>query len=276
MAGAPIATVVDEVPAAGPGEAAVSHAVLGGAARGPWDPGSAHGGAPAALLTRAIEARAGETQRVSSLAATFLGPVPLGPVEIRTVVRKPGARLAIVHAELRAGGRVAMEAQAVLLRRGRVALPPGVGQPWPELAPPEGLVAAPGWFVRDDEEGFHPDAMEIRPLEGDLRTPAPRGRAAWLRLLRPVVAGETPSGAQRAAAAADFGNGLSCPVPMADFLFVNCDLHVALHRDPAGEWIGVRARTELDAAGTGLTTTELHDAAGPFGTAIQTLFVDAR
>jgi hypothetical protein len=276
MPGAPIVTVVDEAPAAGPGEPATGRYVLEGVARGPWHPGSAHGGAPAALLARAIEARAGETQRISSLAATFLGPVPLGDVEVRTVVSKPGARLAIVRAELRAGGRVAMEAQAVLLRRGRVALPSGVGRPWPELAPPEGLAAAPAWFVPEGEEGFHPDATEIRPLEGDLWTPAPRGRTAWLRLLRPLVTGETPTGAQRAAAAADFGNGLSCPVPMHDFLFVNCDLHVALHRDPAGEWIGARARTEIDAAGTGLTTTELHDAAGRFGTATQTLFVDAR
>jgi hypothetical protein len=276
MTDGPIVTVVREQPAAGPGEAATGEYVLEAPARGPWDPGSAHGGAPAALLARAVEGHAREGQRISSLSATFLGPVPLGPVEIRTVVAKPGARLQVVRAELRAGGRVAMEAQAVLLRRGRVALPSGVGQPWPEIAPPEGLAAAPGWFVPEGEEGFHPDAIEIRPLEGDLRTPAPRGRAAWLRLLRPLVAGETPSGAQRAAAAADFGNGLSCPVPMDAFLFVNCDLHVAFHRDPAGEWIGVRARTELDAAGTGLTTAELHDAAGRFGTATQTLFVDAR
>ncbi|WP_022929465.1 thioesterase family protein [Patulibacter americanus] len=276
MAGGPIVTVVDEAPVAGSEETATGRYVLEPAARGPWDPGSAHGGAPSALLARAIEARAGESQRISSLATTFLGPVPLGPVEVRTVVAKPGSRLQVVHAELRAGGRVAMEAQAVLLRRGRVALPPGVGQPWPELAPPEGLAAAPRWFVADGQEGFHPGAIEIRPLEGELRTPAPRGRSAWLRLLRPLVAGETPTGAQRAAAAADFGNGLSCPVPMDDFVFVNCDLHVALHRDPAGEWIGVRARTELDGAGTGLTTTELHDAAGRFGTATQTLFVDAR
>jgi hypothetical protein len=118
--------------------------------------------------------------------------------------------------------------------------------------------------------------MEIRVVEGSLAEPAPKGRSAWLRLLAPIVAGDVPSGAQRAAAAADFGNGLSSPVPFDGFLFVNCDLHVALHRDPAGEWIGVRSRTELDRAGTGLTTTELHDAAGRFGTATQTLFLDAR
>lgn len=247
-------------------------------ARGPWDAASAHGGAPAALLARAVEAHAAGTDlRISSLAYTFLGPVPLGPVELHTTVRKGGRRLQVVHGELRADGRVAMEVQATLLRRGRVPLPSGVGMPWPELAPPEGRPAAPAWFVTAGARAFHPDAVEIRPLGDEpLGRPTPAGAAAWLRLRVPVVDGDAPSGAQRAAAAADFGNGLSCPVPMEDYVFVNCDLHVALHRDPAGEWIGLRARTELDRAGTGLTTTELHDAAGRFGTATQTLFVEAR
>lgn len=244
--------------------------------RGPWDPGSAHGGAPAALLARAVERRAADTQRVSSLSYTFLGPVPVGEVEVRTRIVKPGTKLQVVRATLGAGGRVAMELTAVLLRRGTVPLPPGVGAPWPELAPPEGLAATGSWFLEEGAEAFHPTAMEIRVLGDGLEAQAPQGRDAWLRLLLPVVAGETPTGAQRAAAAADFGNGLSSPVPFDGFLFVNCDLHVALHRDPAGEWVGVRARTEISPSGTGLTTTELHDAAGRFGTATQTLFVDRR
>lgn len=245
-------------------------------ARGPWDARSAHGGAPAALLARAVEALAVDGQRVSSLSYTFLGPVPIGEVEVRTRVTKAGRRFQVVEATLGAGGRTAMELRAVLLRRGRVDLPAGVGAPWPELPPPEGLEATPSWFLPADEIAFHPTAMEIRVVDGSLDQPAPKGRTAWLRLRIPVVGGESPSGAQRAAAAADFGNGLSTPVGFAGYLFVNCDLHVALHRDPAGEWIGVRCRTELDRAGTGLTTSELHDAAGRFGTATQTLFVDTR
>ncbi|MDO9410501.1 thioesterase family protein [Patulibacter sp.] len=245
-------------------------------ARGPWDAASAHGGAPAALLARAVEALAVDGQRISSLSYTFLGPVPIGEVEIETRVTKGGRRFQVVEASLRAGGRTAMELRAVLLRRGRVALPAGIGAPWPELPPPEGLEPTPSWFLPEGEVAFHPTAMEIRVFGGSLDEPAPDGRSAWLRLRLPVVEGEAPSGAQRAAAAADFGNGLSTPVGFDGYLFVNCDLHVAVHRDPAGEWIGVRSRTELDRAGTGLTTTELHDAAGRFGTATQTLFVDTR
>lgn len=256
-------------------------ATLTAAARGPWDAAMAHGGAPAALLTRAVERRAASVdQRVSSLAFTFLGPVPLGPVTVRTSVRKPGMRLQVVHGELIAGDRIVMEVRAVLLRRARIALPSGVGMPWPELPPPEGLEPSTARLVAagvdpGSDPSFHPTAMEIRLVDGSLQSVTDR-TAAWLRLVLPVVPGETPSGAQRAAAAADFGNGLAHPVSFDDFLFVNCDLTVSFHRDPAGEWIGVRPQTAVDAHGTGLTTTELHDAAGRFGTATQTLFVDER
>jgi len=258
----------------------VEQLTLTAAARGPWDAAMSHGGAPAALLTRAVERRAAsDDQRVSSLAFTFLGPVPLGPVEVRTTVRKPGRRLQIVHGELVSDDRVVMEVRAVLLRRGRVELPAGVGMPWPEMPPPEGLAAAterldaPG--LEGEDVGFYPSAIEIRPTDGTLWQVAERA-SAWLRLRLPLLEGEAPSGAQRAAAAADFGNGLAHPVGFDDYLFVNCDLTVSLHRDPAGEWIGLRPRTEIDPGGTGLTTTELHDAAGRFGTATQTLFVEKR
>lgn len=259
---------------------AVEPLTLTPAARGPWDAAMSHGGAPAALLTRAVERRAAaDDQRVSSLAFTFLGPVPLGPVEVRTTVRKPGRRLQIVHGELVSGGRVAMEVRAVLLRRGRVELPSGVGMPWPEMPPPEGLAAATERLVapglEGEDVGFYPSAIEIRPTDGTLWEVRDRA-SAWLRLRLPLLEGESPSGAQRAAAASDFGNGLAHPVGFDDYLFVNCDLTVSLHRDPAGEWIGIRPRTEIDPGGTGLTTTELHDAAGRFGTATQTLFVEKR
>lgn len=256
------------------------HVTLTAAARGPWDAAMSHGGAPAALLTRAVERRAAsDDQRVSSLAFTFLGPVPLGPVSIRTTVRKPGRRLQIVHGELVADDRVVMEVRAVLLRRGRVELPSGVGMPWPEMPPPEGLEAATERLVapglEGEDVGFYPSAIEIRPTDGTLWEVRDRA-SAWLRLRLPLLEGDAPSGAQRAAAASDFGNGLAHPVSFEDYLFVNCDLTVSLHRDPAGEWIGIRPRTEIDPGGTGLTTTELHDAAGRFGTATQTLFVEQR
>src|SRR5690606_35093544 len=153
----------------------------------------AHGGPVAALLTRAVERRAAtDDQRVSALAFAFLGPVPLGSVEVRTRVVKPGRRLQVVEGELRVAERTVMTVRAVLLRRASIALPAGVGMPWPELPPPEGLAPTterlvPAGVDPASDAGFHPTAVEIRPLEGSLRTVGPTA-TAWLRLQLPLVA----------------------------------------------------------------------------------------
>ena len=48
---------------------------------------------------------------------------------------------------------------------------------------------------------------------------------------------------QRAAAAADFGNGVSWVLPFDDWIFLNPDLTLHLARPPQGEWIGLDALT---------------------------------
>jgi hypothetical protein len=86
--------------------------------RGPWDEAMMHGGAPSALLARAVE----ETEPGSELAVTrltieFLGGVPVGPVAAATSLAKPGRRFQIVEATLDADGRRVCLARAVRLRR---------------------------------------------------------------------------------------------------------------------------------------------------------------
>jgi hypothetical protein len=80
----------------------------------------------------------------------------------------------------------------------------------------------------------------------------------------------------RAAAAADFGNGLSWVLPPDRYLFSNADLSLHLHRPPQGEWIGVQSQTQADGGGVGLTLSTLYDVHGPVGVAIQTLVLRER
>jgi hypothetical protein len=250
---------------------------LTGLARGPWDPGAAHGGGPAGLLVRAAE-RHGQPEgmRVASVSLTFYGPVALGEIRILTEVVKPGRRQKVIGATLQSGGRTAIEARAVLLRQTEVDLPDeavasanGRALPPPEECEPVDR----GLWSAGDEIAFHRTANTVMRIEGGPEQVGHTG-AAWFRLDRPLVPGEPLSPAQRAAAAADFGNGLAHPVPFGDFVFVNCDLTVSTFRDPEGEWIGLVSRTDVDPVGTGLTTTELHDRAGRFGAASQSLYVD--
>jgi Thioesterase-like superfamily len=65
-------------------------------------------------------------------------------------------------------------------------------------------------------------------------------------------------------------------LPFDRFLFINADLTIHLHRPPLGEWIGLDARTLLDAGGTGMAESVLHDASGSIGRAFQTLVVQSR
>ena len=242
--------------------------------RGPWDARMMHGGAPSALLARAIEhTEPGAELVVTRLTIEFLGGVPVGPVEVATALAKPGKRFQLVDAPLDAGGRRVCLARAVRLRRGDLpgaaAAPPSSAAPLP---PPDSGAPWPT-FIDSELELFYPDATEIRIVGGELGS----GHAiAWIRLRGELLPGEPPSALVRACAAADFSNGLSWILPFDDWLFVNTELTVHLHREPEGEWIGVDARTSSDASGVGLATATLHDLRGPFGVCAQALFVERR
>lgn len=248
---------------------------LTGLARGPWQDDAAHGGAPAALIVRAAEAHCEQGNlRVGVLNMTFFGPVLLGEVTLETEVLKPGRRQRVVGVRLVAGGRTAIEARAVLIRRGEVDLPATATGEEERLPEPEtGRKVDQSQWAHGENEAFHRTANTVLALEGGPDRVGEHG-AGWFRLEYPLVEGESVTGAQRAAAAADFGNGLAHPVPFGEFLFVNCDLNLALLREPEGDWIGLRARTEVDPGGAGLTTTELFDRRGRCGSATQILYVD--
>jgi hypothetical protein len=60
------------------------------------------------------------------------------------------------------------------------------------------------------------------------------------------------------------------------FTFVNPELTVFMLREPEGDWIGNDAITAIDPGGIGLADATLHDRHGPFGRALQSLYVAAR
>jgi hypothetical protein len=242
-------------------------------ARGPWDAGSMHGGAPAALLARAIQRLDTPVpMRCVRLAFAFPSAVPLAPVIPTARITRAGKRLALVEATLRTAdaGVEVLRATGTLLRIGDVALPPAPAEP--RVPGPEtGRVAA--WAGGDETAGFHLTAIELRFARGDWGHGPALG---WFRLRLPLVAGEDATPLQRAVAFSDFGNGLSRVLDFHTHLFVNTDLTVHLHREPVGEWVALDARTDLDRTGAGQATSVLHDEHGRLGVAAQSLFVDAR
>jgi len=60
---------------------------------------------------------------------------------------------------------------------------------------------------------------------------------------RAGLPGEEPTPLQRVAAASDFGNGVSSELDFAQYVFINPDLTVYLHRPAVGEWVCLDAST---------------------------------
>ena len=241
-----------------------------GHARGPWDPGQLHGGAPGALIAEAVQA---DGYLVARLTIDFLAPVPMAPLTVSARTTKPGRNLELAEAEMEAEGRTVLRARAVRLRRGHVQLPVDEGEASAPAPPPDH--GRPGRFPLDEghAEGFHRSAMDIRFVDGDYGIGPAR---AWFRLQIPLVDDAPASPLARTVAAADFGNGVSRIVDFEDYLFVNTDLTVHLHREPASEWVLVDARTKLEAHGAGLAHSVLSDERGQLGLAAQSLFVASR
>ena len=241
--------------------------VPSGHARGPWDASAMHGGAPAALIARAIE-RVAPQMRIARLTVEYLGSVPLDAIQVDAQITRPGRRIQVAEATLGADGRELCRARASLMR---VEDTEGLAPDTDERIEPGPDHLQRGGFRGQRGEGFHLTAMDLRFAQGEFSTPGPA--KTWFRLDVPLVDGEEPSPAQRAVAAADFGNGVSAALDWDEWLFVNTDLTVHLHREPDGEWVALDARTILEPNGSGLAVSTLHDRHGPVGRAAQTLFV---
>jgi hypothetical protein len=245
-------------------------------ARGPWTPEAQHGGAPAALLARAIERfDGGEAMLVVRVTVELLRPVPIAPLRLVTRLGRPGKKVQIVEASLvvaESGAEVA-RATGLRLRRAQVPLPEGAAPHGTPPLPNVGVVSTPPWAGQIAYEAFHSGAIEMCFVRGTFAAPGPA--TAWLRLVVPLVAGEATSPLSRVAAAADFGNGISWVLSRTDgYRFINPDLTIYLHRHPAGEWVALEATKSPESLGVGLAESRLYDERGPLGRSAQSLLIE--
>lgn len=239
---------------------------------GPWFADVQHVGPPSALLVRALErCDPRPDAMIARVTVEVLGPVPAGEVTVRAEVERPGRGIALLAAEMTAGGRAVLRARAWRLALGDTAAVATPGDEAP-LPPAEELRAReehpPGWLP-----GFI-DALEWRWVAGGLGEPGPG--AVWTRPRVPLVEGAEASPLQRLMLVADSGNGAAAPLDVREWLFVNTELTVHLYRPPAGEWLGVAARTTVGPQGVGTVVGILHDADGPVGRSAQCLVIRRR
>lgn len=248
-------------------------------ARGPWDPRACHGGPVSALLVRAVEQIETEGDsvdwQVARATIELVRPVPvLVPMKLTAEVERRGRSVSLVACVLRTVADDVEVARSRLLRIRRAEV--DLGDVVREAAfsePGAGERSTQSWAMSDDIS-FHRSAAELRFVRGSFDTAGPV--QLWCRLRVPVVTGETPTGAQRAIAAADFGNGVSGELDPDRVTFLNPDVTIHLSRPAEGEWIGMDVRSHYGPLGAGFADTALFDEVGRVGRAAQSLLLAPR
>ena len=191
-------------------------------------------------------------------------------MHVEARVLRPGRSVEQLEATLTDGEETLMRATAW-----RMATEPNEavavgGDPPP--APPESGHWGEFPFWRD-EVAYH-RALDWRVVDGVVAEPGPA--TVWARLRVPLVAGEETAPVERVLVMADAASGVSAALSWEQWLFVNVDLGIHLHRQPRGEWAAMDARTIIGPSGMGLCTSTLCDGDGSIGVSTQTLLVRPR
>lgn len=238
-----------------------------------------HGGPPAALVGRMLDRWQNDDAewRLTRLSVELLRPVPVAPLHISIEPRRIGRRIQVLDAVLNDENDT-----EVLVARGlRIGVADdGIDEeslPTPTAAPLPDPDDCERWSHdsgRPRGQSFS-DAMDVRLVTGrpiDELGPA----HVWLRLMTPILVGESIHPLDRAIVAGDYANGMSNVVPFTTHRYLNADLTLALHRYPTGEWISLDATTHARRDGHGTAHGILRDRNQPVGFTIQSLVIDSR
>lgn len=233
--------------------------------RSNWDPEIQHGSPPLALLTKAIEELAAPSLRIGRLTLDILGAIPVAPVKVRAWTLRPGARISMMCAELFpvAGERPVARVTAWLLATSDTA--DVASDRYPPLREEESAPEPHAWL---GAPGYLETVSWRKQATADGETPV-----AWLSPLTSLVDDEPVTDMQRLAMVVDSTNGVGAALDPDEFMFMNTDTTVHLHRVPTGADFALRARASIGPDGIGVTTADLFDRQGFVGTSAQTLLV---
>ncbi len=234
---------------------------------GPWAQSLQHGGPPSALAVaeaeRVMAAETGRDDLVAlRLAADFVGPVPVGEVEVHTRVVRAARSAALAHVAVWGGGRECLLARVWFVRTA------DTGVRAPSLPPPPGRPDVGAPLGVDFGYGA---SLEWRFVHGSFTEAGPA--AAWVRPRIGLLDGYPLSGLARVALVADSASGISAELDWAQWSFQNVDLDVHLARPFTAEWVLMDAHTQLGPLGSALARSTLSDDAGVCGAGLQTLVV---
>jgi hypothetical protein len=248
-----------------------------GLARGGWAEDTQHGGPPCGVLASAIEAtRAPVPMQTVRLTFDLFRPVPMAPLHTTTRIVRDGKRIQVIDAYLHNGEVTIARAAALRIRTKPTELPPHVAQLdrlAPGHSPADGLPVGDRWIGADDRlERFYVDAIEARSLDDSFIRGVP-GKT-WFRLKAQLVEGEETSRLVALATIADMANGNAAVLDPQEWLFVNPDLTLYIHRLPVGEWVGMDSRPHPRSTGVGVADTLVYDEEGAVGRIVQSQLIE--
>lgn len=234
---------------------------------GAWDPEEQHFSPLGGLIVHAIERERGEGgggMVLGRVSFDILGRLGLSECEVRVETVRPGRTIELVEAVVVIGGRVAVRARGWWMAEGDTA---GVAGGGPGVLPgPDGLASTP---LTPVWAGGYVASIDVRAVA----PPRPGRATVWVSTPLALVAGEACSPLASYVALVDTANGIAVRQPPTAWMFPNLDLTVHLHRQPEGRWTGLDTTVVFGPTGQGVTSTVLHDTAGPVGHAQQILTV---
>ncbi|MDQ1040921.1 hypothetical protein QFZ75_007337 [Streptomyces sp. V3I8] len=240
-------------------------------ASGAWDPDEQHfsplGGLVVHAMDRYRAARPDNGLVLSRIGFDILGRLALDECEIRVGTIRPGRTIELVEAVVVIAGRPVVRARAWFLAAADTgAVAGGAAAP---LTAPGGLSS---WPLGSVWPGGYIASLDVRPIA----PPRPGRTTAWVSTGLDLVAGEPVGPLASYLALVDTANGIAVRESPTDWMFPNVDLTVHLHRQPEGRWTGLDTTVTFGPTGQGITSTVLHDVAGPVGHAQQMLTVRPR
>jgi hypothetical protein len=221
-------------------------------------------------MVRALE-RLVPNHRLVRITVEIMRPIPMSGFRVQAEVRRPGRSVTLSEAEIFDEEQVLARAFGLHLRQLDL-----IDVPTAPATAPDFAASVPAGFpihrATHDEEWIGASVSVRYDPAHSQGTGGPTWM--WMRALVPILAGEEPTGFQRICPLADSGNGISYNAYLDQMLFLNADLTVSLHREPAGEWLLTKSVSHWQPDGTGVADAELFDRSGPVGRATQSLILN--